>query len=371
METSKAQQFAVLQAIRSRQHFLLASHARPDGDALGSLLGLRLILLEMGKQADILVNGEVPPYYRYLPGSETVWLTDTVPPTPAWDAAILLECSSFSRTHISGWQNYFSINIDHHYTGRPFADVNWIDPDACATAEMIYHLACAAGVTISEPVATCLYTGILADTGSFSFPNTSAHTLNVAAELARLGANPHRIACTMYLSYPEAKMRMLASALQNLRVEKPLAWMWVTEADMKRSGAREEDAEGLVNYALGMDGVEIAAFFRPTAGGYRVSLRSKDSFEVSPIAEEFGGGGHRQASGFSQPGTLETIMPRVLGRIRASLAAQTGVPLSVSSSAASTAPESSLPGSTRRLEPGLGTAAATTARTGPSSTGEI
>ncbi len=366
MGTSNVQQHAVLQAIHSRKRFLLSSHARPDGDALGSLLGLRLILLGMGKQADILVNGEVPPHYRYLPGSETVGLTETVPPTPSWDAAILLECSSFGRTHIRGWQDCFSINIDHHYTGRPFADVNWIDPDACATAEMIYHLACSAGITINEPVATCLYTGILADTGSFSFPNTSAHTLNVAAELARLGANPHRIACTMYLSYPEAKMRMLAAALQNLRVEKPLAWMWVSAADMTRSGAREEDAEGLVNYALGMDGVEVAAFFRPTAGGYRVSLRSKDGFEVSPIAEEFGGGGHRQASGFSQPGTLEAIMPRVLGRIRASLAAQAGAPRSIPSSAGTISS-----GSSRRTELDPGTAAAATARTGPSSTGEI
>jgi phosphoesterase RecJ-like protein len=165
----------------------------------------------------------------------------------------------------------------------------------------------------------------------------------------------------MYLSYPEAKMRVLAVALQNLRVEKPLAWMWVTEADLKRSGAREEDAEGLVNYALGMDGVEVAAFFRPTAGGYRVSLRSKDGFEVSPIAEEFGGGGHRQASGFSQPGPLESIMPRVLGRIRACLATRAGAASPVSSSA----------GTARRTKLNLGTAAATTARPEPSSTGEI
>lgn len=360
MRTSDAQQRAVLHAIQSRQRFLLASHARPDGDALGSLLGLRLILLGMGKQVEILVNGEVPPYYRYLPGSETVRLASTVPPAPAWDAAILLECSSFARTRITGWQPGFSINIDHHYTGRPFADVNWIDPDACATAEMIYHLACTAGVAITEPIATCLYTGILADTGSFSFPNTSAHTLTVAAELARLGANPHRIACTMYLSYPEAKMRVLAAALQNLRVEKPLAWMWVTEADLKRSGAREEDAEGLVNYALGMEGVEVAAFFRPTKGGFRVSLRSKDGFEVSPIAEEFGGGGHRQASGFSQQGSLEAVMQRVLGRIRASLDAPAGTALSISSSAGSR-PRTELPHG----------AAATTARTEPLSTGEI
>lgn len=359
METSEPQLTAVLHAIRSRQRFLLASHARPDGDALGSLLGLRLILQAMGKQADILVNGEIPPYYRYLPGSETVLLTSTVPQPSRWDAALLLECSSFTRTHIGGWQGYFSINIDHHYTGRSFADVNWIEPESCATAEMIYHLACAAGVAITEPVATCLYTGILADTGSFSFPNTNAHTLDVAAELARLGANPHRIACTMYLSYPEAKMRMLAAALQNLRVEKPLAWMFVTEADLKRSGAREEDAEGLVNYALGMDGVEIAAFFRPTAGGYRVSLRSKDSYEVSPIAEEFGGGGHRQASGFSQTGSLEAVMQRVLSRIRAYMESQAAWP--VSSSA----------GAIRQKELHPGAAAATSARTEPSFTGEI
>lgn len=347
---------SVLNAIRARQRFVLASHARPDGDALGSLLALRLILQAMGKQADVLVNDEVPPLYRYLPGWESVMVASTVPGAPVWDAAILLECSSFARTHIEGWDGVFSINIDHHFTGRSFADVNWIDADACATSEMIYHLACAAGVALTEEIATCLYTGILADTGSFSFPNTSAHTLSVAAELARLGANPHRIACTMYLSYPEAKMRMLAAALQNLRVEKPLAWMFVTEADLQRSAAREEDAEGLVNYALGMDGVEIAAFFRPAAGGYRVSLRAKDGFEVSQIAEEFGGGGHRQASGFSQPGSLDTVMDRVLGRIRCYLDARCSTPATISIT------QADVP---RR------TAAAMSAKTEPLSTGEI
>lgn len=321
MNQNDAALLPVLNAIGSRQRFVLASHVRPDGDALGSLLGLRLILQGMGKQADVLVPGEVPPLYRYLPGSESVTATDRVPAGQAWDAAILLECSSFSRTHLAGWEGLFSINIDHHYTGRAFADVNWIDADACATAEMIYQLACAAEVRLTEDIATCLYTGILADTGSFSFPNTSAHALSVAAELARLGAKPHQIACTMYLSYPEAKMRVLAAALQNLRVEKPLAWMYVTEADLARSGAREEDAEGLVNYALGMDGVEIAAFFRPMAGGYRVSLRAKHGYQVSDIAESLGGGGHRQASGFSLTGSLETVMDRVLGLVRTYLPA--------------------------------------------------
>lgn len=307
---------SILDALRQREHFLLVSHARPDGDALGSLLGLRLALQAMGKQACVCLRDALPHPYGFLPGAESV-TTAAHAPVAGYDSAIVVECSSFSRPHIDGLDSLFTINIDHHFSGHSFATLNWIDPSACAAAEMVFRLVRALPLRVTPAMATCFYTGILADTGGFIFANTSARTLALAAELAQLGAAPHAIASTIYMSYREAKMRLLGTALQHLRIETPLAWMWVTEAEMRGLSARWEDAEGLVNYALAMDGVEVAAFFRPAgAGRQRASLRSKGLIDVGAIAEEFGGGGHRQASGFSQGGSSEEVMERVLGRLR-------------------------------------------------------
>jgi phosphoesterase RecJ-like protein len=257
----------------------------------------------------------VPRIYQPLPFADKVVQAERV--NGDYEAAILLECDSVQRTRLDGLEERFLINIDHHLSGRPFAHVNWIDPTAVATAEMVYRLAREAGVKISAEIATCLYTALLTDTGSFMFEGTNEHTFGLARELVLAGANPAYCARNVYFGHSTAKMRLLGAALSNLHREGPLAWIWVTREQMERFGAREEDCEGLVNYVLSIQDVEVAAFFRELPDGrYRVSLRSKGQLNVAAAAESFGGGGHACASGCSLDGPLSVAVARVLAQLR-------------------------------------------------------
>src|SRR5712672_3832076 len=182
----------VLNQIGRRQSFILTSHARPDGDAVGSALACCQMLRAMGKQADVVLHDGVPRIYRSLPFADQVVQSNRV--LGSYEAAIILECDSIHRTRLQGLEDRFLISIDHHLSGRPFAHVNWIDPQAVATAEMVYRLARQAGVKISPDIATCLYTAVLTDTGAFMFEGVNEHTFELARELVLAGADPARCA---------------------------------------------------------------------------------------------------------------------------------------------------------------------------------
>ena len=307
--------FEVLKHIERRERFLLTSHARPDGDAVGSVLACAEILRAMGKQAQVVLADGVPRIYRPLPFSDTVVEKTRI--NGDYEAAIVLECDSIERTRLEGLQGKFLISIDHHFSGRAFAHVNWIDPCACATGELVYRLARQAGIAISPAVATCLYTAVMTDTGSFMFQGTNEHTFALARDLVLAGADPAACARNIYFSHPTSKMRLLGAALSNLEREGTLAWISVSREQMKGVGAIDEDCEGLVNYALAIHGVEVAAFFRQLSDGRcRASLRSKGQLNVAAVAERFGGGGHRCASGCSLDGPLPVAMARVLAELR-------------------------------------------------------
>jgi len=219
---------------------------------------------------------------------------------------------------LEGLEKCFLINIDHHVSGRNFAHVNWIDSSVMATAELVYRFARLACVPVDRDIATCLYTALMTDTGSFMFEGTNEHTFTVARELVLAGADPALCARHIYFGHSTAKMRLLGAALSNLHREGTLAWIWVTQEQMLRFGAREEDCEGLVNYALSMGDVQVAIFFRELPDRrYRVSLRSKGEVDVSRVAEYFGGGGHKCASGCSLEGPLAVAVSRVVDRLRA------------------------------------------------------
>src|SRR5271165_4014884 len=221
----------VLNQIGRRRKFILTSHARPDGDAVGSALACCQILRSMGKEAEVVLSDGVPDIYRPLPYADSVLLD--IEQAPDAEAAIILECDGVARTRLSGLEKHFLINIDHHATAQPFADVNWIDHSACATAEMIFRLAREAGVMISAEVATWLYTAILTDTGSFCFNGTTERTFALAQDLVRCGADPVRIAQHVYFSRPISKMRLLGSALSTLQRDGSLVWMHVDRASME------------------------------------------------------------------------------------------------------------------------------------------
>jgi phosphoesterase RecJ-like protein len=305
----------VLKHIEQRSRFVLTSHARPDGDAIGSALACGQILRAMGKEAEVVLHDGVPRIYRPLPFADKVVQAERV--NGNYEAAIILECDSIQRTRLLGLEKRFLISIDHHVSGRPFAHVNWIDPKAVATAEMVYRLAREAGVKISPEIATCLYTAVLTDTGSFMFEGTNEHTFALARELVLAGADPARCARSVYFGHSTAKMRLLGAALSNLHREGSLAWISVSQEQMESCHAKEEDCEGLVNYALSIQDVEVAVFFRELPGGrFRVSLRSKGDLNVAAVAERFGGGGHQCASGCSVDGPLSVATARVLAELR-------------------------------------------------------
>ena len=305
----------VLRQIERRDSFVLTSHARPDGDAIGSALACCQVLRAMGKQADVVLHDAVPRIYRPLPFADQVVQANRL--NGSYEAAIILECDSLLRTRLEGLEDRFLINIDHHASGRPFADVNWIDPHAVATAEMVFRLGREAGVPLSPEIATCLYTALMTDTGSFMFQGTNEHTFALARELTLAGADPSHCARNIYFAHSGAKMRLLGEALRNLNQEGHLAWIWVTQEQMERCGAKEEDCEGLVNYALSIADAEVAVFFRELPDGrFRVSLRSKGKVNVAKLAERFGGGGHECASGCAVEGPLQAAVSEILSQLR-------------------------------------------------------
>ena len=189
-----------------------------------------------------------------------------------------------------------------------------------ATAELVFRLAQAAQVKLTPEIATCLYTALLTDTGAFCYGGTNACTFELAKYLVEQGADPGRIAQSVYFSSPTSKMRLLGAALSRLQRDGAVTWMSVTRHDMERCGALDEDCEGLVNYALGIAGVEVAVFFREVANGrIRVSIRSKGAVNVAEMAEGFGGGGHECAGGFSTEGPVQAAEERVLTELRGKL----------------------------------------------------
>jgi phosphoesterase RecJ-like protein len=308
----------VRDAVCSRHRWVVTSHGRPDGDAVGSVLGCVQILRAMGKYADGFLADGVPFIYRGLPGAAT--LGSGPVDASNFDGAIVLECDSLERTHLAGLGGLFTINLDHHDTSAEYADLNYIVPAAAAAAELVHRLAVVAGVAITPEIATCLYTAVLADTGSFCYSGTRAQTFAFAREMVLAGADPAAIAQQVYFSNPVSKMLLLGRALSNLHCDKGISWMHVSEADMIASGATEQDCEGLVNWALSINGIEATAFFREISGSnYRVSLRSKGRIDVARIAQTFGGGGHACASGHGISGPFEAVCVRVLSALRHAL----------------------------------------------------
>src|ERR1700704_4419581 len=220
----------VLRQIEQRERFVLTSHARPDGDAIGSALACCQVLRLMGKQADVVLHDPVPRLYRSLPFADQVLQAEVV--NGNYEAAIILECDSIHRTRLEGLEDRFLISIDHHQSGRPFAHVNWIDPQAAATAEMVFRLAREAGVKSSPEIATCLYTALMTDTGSFMFQGTNENTFALARELVLAGADPAHCAQGIYFAHSVGKIRLLGEALRNLNVEDHVGYAWVTQEQM-------------------------------------------------------------------------------------------------------------------------------------------
>jgi phosphoesterase RecJ-like protein len=310
---------AILEVLRQGERFLVCSHSRPDGDAVGSMLAMGMLLEQMGKRADLVTADRIPTIYRGLPGADSIRCVMLV--HGPYDAVILLECDGLVRAKVRGLEKFFLINIDHHISGREFAHLNWIDRDAASVGELVYRLVKAAGAAVTPQMATCLYTTVLTDTGGFCYGSTGASTFALARDLTLAGADPVAIAQEICFSTPTSKMLLLGAALSNLKREGRLAWLWITHEDMVRACAVDEDCEGIVNFAVCISGVEAAAFLRELPERrIRLSLRSKGRVNVAAIAERLGGGGHENAAGCTLDGPLVRAIDEILAELRPSVA---------------------------------------------------
>lgn len=293
----------VVELIENKQKFAITTHVRPDGDGVGSSLGLCWLLRSLGKSAEVVVRDDVPPAYGTLPGAVDIRKLPKI--DSEYDAVFVIECSDVDRPGIIDLDRQFTVNIDHHSTCEHFGTINWIDPTASAVGEMIYNLCKAIGGRITREIAECLYMALVTDTGSFHFPNTTERTLKVASELVRAGVKPAEISEAVYNNYPWSRIELMRRVLNTVQRDPSgrVAWMRQTLEMKQVSGAIDGDNNGFVNMPLAARDVVGTVYMREVgAGQYRVSLRSKGDINVAKIAEKFGGGGHKNAAGLNVTG---------------------------------------------------------------------
>ncbi len=314
--TQKADLDAVVEALRSHDRFLVTTHENPDGDALGSLLATTLALRQLGKDVYMYLSGHapLPGEYSFMPLEE---LRRTVTEEPDERVLLAVDCANESRLGPDPevlHQSRFTIDIDHHHDNTRFGDVNLIVPDASSTAEVLRDVFGELDVTLTPDIAEALYIALVTDTGRFQYANTTPKALRLAAELVEAGANVHRVFQGVYENVQFAKLKLLARALERAQVYEggALVVSYLLRGDFSEVGAAEPYSEGIIDYLRAVEGAIVSALIRepPRSDGptRRVSLRSStDEVDVSAIARKSGGGGHRQAAGFSSELSIEEI----------------------------------------------------------------
>ncbi|HEX3126528.1 MAG TPA: bifunctional oligoribonuclease/PAP phosphatase NrnA [Thermoanaerobaculia bacterium] len=315
----------LLKKIRLGNRFLLTSHINPDGDAIGSELGLARLLRQMGKGAVVWNRDTTPTIYRPLPGSERIH-TGEEPPAgfpEKFDAIVVLECPSPDRT---GIEKFLSekpvINIDHHLGNQCYGSINWVDSAAPAVGEMVYRLAQGLKLTLDPETASCLYLTLVTDTGGFRFSNATPAAFEAAAALVRDGAHPEQVSQWLYESQPVAVVKLVGEMLQTLQLHDGgrVATTRLTPEMFERVGAAPGDSEGLIDYPRSIAGVDAVALIRQREdGSHKVSLRSRGDVDVEKIARHHGGGGHRNAAGFVLQGDGEEVRQKVATALAAAL----------------------------------------------------
>jgi phosphoesterase RecJ-like protein len=310
---------AIAGALRRQDRFLIVTHENPDGDALGSLLAATLALRQLGKDALMYLAGQtpLPREYAFMPLADLV----REPPADAGERVLLaVDCAKEDRIGDAAAlaRAQLVLNVDHHHDNTRFGDLNLIVADASSTGEVLRDVFAELGVELTPELAEPLYIALVTDTGRFQYANTTPKALRLAAELVEAGADIHAVFQEVYESVEFAKLKLLARALDRAEV---LEGGRVVVSDLLRSdfaevGAAEPYSEGIIDYLRAVEGAELAVLIREqlneTSPAYKGSLRSSiDELDVSAIARRFGGGGHRQAAGFSTDLSLEKIVEQI------------------------------------------------------------
>lgn len=308
----------VLDLIKLKSSFLLTAHIFPDGDNLASLLALRAGLLQLGKRVQVVIDDDIPSSYHFLADIKSIIQPEAV--RPDFEALIVLDSSSIDR--IGSVQAFINehitvVNIDHHISNTGFGDVQYVDPAATATVEIVFELLSDLNISLDREIANAIFTGIATDCGFFKYANTTAKSMEIAGKMIALGAKPHEISDTLETKSPAA-LKLLARILEQIQItaKGKLAWLSIDEDMLTATGAAKDETDGFINYARYIEGVEVAVLFREVSGrGVKVSMRSKGDIDVSRVAVHFGGGGHQKAAGCSFDVPLNEAKEQVLAVI--------------------------------------------------------
>jgi phosphoesterase RecJ-like protein len=313
----------ILDAVRESKNFCVVGHIRPDGDCVGSQLGLALALQNEGKKVFCWNEDSIPQKYKFLDDKE---MFQKPKRGLKFDCVIATDCASFERLGRAGkcvMHRKILINIDHHESNTRYGDINWVSAREPSCGELIYRLLKVARWSITRPIADCLFTAVSTDTGSFQYATTRPGTFHVGAELVTRGANLARICDEVYQSYPLSRARLLKHIYSRFRLthNNHIAWFWLKKSDFVRTGAESDDTEGLIDHIRDIEPVVVACVFEEIEPELtRISLRSKsDKVNVSDIAEQFGGGGHPAAAGARIPGKPLSVQRQVIAAVKRAL----------------------------------------------------
>lgn len=301
-------------------NILILPHIIPDGDTIGSSIALYLVLKEMGKSPCILVSEDVPYNIKFLLHKDI--LCKSIDKDFSLDLVVSVDCSDVERLGDRGSyidKAKYSLNIDHHVTNSYFADYNFVDPKAAATGEIMYFIINALGDFLTKDIATCLYTAISTDTGSFKYDNTTSKTHKIASELLEKNIDLNLINTEIYQNKPVYKVKLLTEVLKTLEFycENKVAVLYITKDMIERNSAKPEDSEGFIEYARDIEGVDVGIFLKEmNKGQIRVGFRAKYDVDVSKIAKAFGGGGHKKASGCTIYDSMENAKKMIIDIIK-------------------------------------------------------
>lgn len=309
----------IAEIIKHAEKISVISHKDPDGDAVGSQLGLALALEKEGKEVYSYNVGEVPEYLFFLPGSGTVKIYNGEDLSDS--LVIFVDCADRNRPGIQLPEG-MTINIDHHVSNDNFAKYNYVDTKSASTGEIIYKLIREMGIELDKNIATCLYTAVSTDTGSFMYSNTTADTHLIAADLINNGADTDGLRENFFEGVSLKRFKLTKYAYQevNFACDNLLAWIKIPYSFIREIGAKEEETEGVVGHIRNIKDVEVALLLKEREDGkIKGSLRSKKMIDVSKIAEIFGGGGHKRAAGFELSGTLEEAEEIIISELKKEL----------------------------------------------------
>lgn len=308
--------------LKNHNNFLITAHTSPEGDSLGSQLAFAIALRSMGKNYQIINSDKYSKEYMFLPGVDKIKTNSKI---KTFDAAIILDCADISR--IGNVVNILRrdmpiLNIDHHISNSYFGDINLVDTKASSACQILYTLFKRLRVKFDKRIAICLYTGIAVDTGSFRYTNTTATTHFVASQLLKYDINASEIYRNIYENLNFSELKLINSALLNIRMDKTgkIAWVKVTQEMLTRYRPQIDLTDNLLNFLRSIRAVEVCVLFKEGIGQgkhIRVNLRSRGTIDVNKIAQHFGGGGHKTASGVTLRGlSLKSAEAKIINFIK-------------------------------------------------------